>query len=173
MAQVRMSTINIRVSHAITGKEAAALSVPLHTLGSDLAHLLLAYVSSDEKEVDSLGVKTLRICNGSKCVKWSESLSAQGIMDRSELTYVWIEVAVPQKAICACADHTAALRDDGVVEAWGWNVFGQAPQEKRAAVGRFMIISARDHHSTASHDDCPGGRGGDGQASPGKRQRLS
>ena len=56
-------------------------SVPLHTLGSDLAHLHLGYVSSDEKEVGSLAVKTLRICNGSKCVKWSESLSAQGPSD--------------------------------------------------------------------------------------------
>ena len=90
---------------------------------------------------------------------------------------------MPLVGICAGVNHTAALRDDGVVEAWGsidfgnrnWSIcdFGQAPQEKRAAVGRFMVISARDHHSTASHDGFPSGCDEDGPAPPRKRQRLS
>jgi alpha-tubulin suppressor-like RCC1 family protein len=38
--------------------------------------------------------------------------------------------------------HTCGLRDDGVVECWGDNSFGQAPVTKAAASGAFTQVSA-------------------------------
>ena len=49
--------------------------------------------------------------------------------------------------------QTAALRDDGVVEAWGDDNSGQAPQEKHAAVGRFVGICAGSDHRAGLRDD--------------------
>ncbi|HEX6925378.1 MAG TPA: hypothetical protein VF167_08105 [Longimicrobiaceae bacterium] len=65
--------------------------------------------------------------------------------------------------VTAGQNHTCALRDDGVVECWYLNQFGQAPPTRSASRGRFVAVEAGAWHTCGLRDDgvaeCWGGNG--------------
>ena len=58
------------------------------------------------------------------------------------------------KTIAAGTYHSMGLREDGTVQCWGSNNFGQAPQEVHGSNGRkFIQIASGAYHSIGLRED--------------------
>jgi alpha-tubulin suppressor-like RCC1 family protein len=123
--------------------------------------------NADAQKISGGGYHSLLICNDGTVKGWGSNANGQLAVNVNTLTYSNVPIVVNGlsgtiTAVSAGGDHSLALKNDGTVWAWGYNLYGQlgnnsntdsdVPVQVSGLTG-VIAISAGTYHSMALKGD--------------------